>query len=65
MHTLNVNNLMKVSNIKCKLKHYISTMVICGCYMFEFNVNKDTKEKHDKKKNYNIYFNTNGQELEN
>ena len=31
--TLNVNDLMKVRNIKCKLKHKISTMVICGSYM--------------------------------
>ena len=36
MHTINVNNPMKVSNIKRKLKHYISTMVICGSYMFEY-----------------------------
>jgi hypothetical protein len=36
---------MKVSNIKCKLKHQISTMVICGSYMFEFSVSKDMKKK--------------------
>jgi len=42
--TLNVNNSMKVSNIKCKLKHQISTMVICGSYMFEFSVSKDLKK---------------------
>ena len=44
MHTLNVNNLMKVSNTKCKLKHWISTMVICGSYKFEFSVSKDTNK---------------------
>ena len=34
---------MKVSSIKCKIKHEISTMVIyiCGSYMFEFSVIKD------------------------
>ena len=32
---------MKVSNIECKLKYYISTMVIYGSYMHEFSVNKD------------------------
>jgi hypothetical protein len=35
---------MKVSNIKCKLKPQISTMVICGSYMFEFSVGKDMKK---------------------
>jgi hypothetical protein len=35
---------MKVSNIKCKLKHEISTMVICGGYIFEFSVDKDMKK---------------------
>ena len=39
--TLNINNPMKVSNNKCKLKYYISTMIICGSYMFEFSVSKD------------------------
>jgi len=34
---------MKVSNIKCKPKHSISTMVICGRYMFEFTITKDMK----------------------
>ena len=43
MHTLIVNNLVKVSNIKCKLKHQVSTMVICGSYVFEFSVSKDMK----------------------
>ena len=32
---------MKVSTNKCNLKHYISTMVICGSYMFEFGVSND------------------------
>jgi hypothetical protein len=35
---------MKVSNIKCKLEQEISTMVICGSYMFEFSVDKDMKK---------------------
>ena len=35
---------MKVSIIKCKLKHEISTMVICGNYMHEFSVRKDMKK---------------------
>jgi hypothetical protein len=41
---------MKASNITCKLRHKISTMVICGSYMFEFSVSKDMKER---KKRYN------------
>ena len=40
---------MKVSNIKWKFKHYISTMAICGSYMFKFDDRKDMK--NDKKKN--------------
>ena len=36
---------MKVSNIECKLKHLISTMVICGSYMHKFSVSKDMKKK--------------------
>ena len=36
---------MKVSNIECKLKHKISTRVICGTYMFEFSVNKDMEKR--------------------
>jgi hypothetical protein len=36
---------MKVSNIKCELKHSISTMVICGSYMHEFSFSKDIREK--------------------
>ena len=39
---------MKVSNIKCKLKHYISTVVICESYMFEFNNNKKIKKEYNK-----------------
>ena len=35
---------MKVSNIKCKLKHSILSMVICWSYMFEYSVSKDMKE---------------------
>ena len=44
MHTLNINNPLKVSNINCKLKHQISTVVICGSYTFEFSVDKDMKK---------------------
>ena len=44
MHTLNINNPMKVSNNKCKLKHYISTTTTCGHYMYEFSVSKDMKK---------------------
>ena len=44
MYTLNINNPMKISDIKCKLKHKISTIVIlCGSYMFEFSVSKEMK----------------------
>ena len=43
--TLNITYLMKESNIKCKLKYYIATMVICGSYMHEFSVSKDMKKK--------------------
>ena len=45
MHTLNTNNPTKGSNIKCKLKHKISTMVICGIYMFEFSISKYMKKQ--------------------
>ena len=45
MHTLNVDYPMKVSSIKCKLNHSISTMVICESYMFESSVRKDMKKK--------------------
>ena len=41
MHALNINNSMKVSSIECKLKHYISPMVICENYMLEFSVDMD------------------------
>ena len=41
---------MKVSNIKCKLKHSISTMEICGSYMSEFSVNKDMKKNSNDKR---------------
>ena len=34
----------KVSNIKCKLKHQISIVVICGSYMLEFGVSKDMEK---------------------
>ena len=44
MHTLNVDYPMKVSSIKCKLNHSISTMVICESYMFESSVRKDMKK---------------------
>ena len=44
MHTLNINNPIKVRNIKYKLKHYISTMVIRGSYMFEFSICKEMKK---------------------
>jgi hypothetical protein len=41
---------MKVSNIKCKLKHLIPTMVICGSYMFECSLRKDMKNNKKKDK---------------
>jgi hypothetical protein len=44
MYTLNITNPMKVSKIKCKLKHWISTMVICGSYMHKYSVSKDMKK---------------------
>jgi hypothetical protein len=40
---------MKVRNNNCKLKHYISSMVICGSYMFALSVSKDMK-KNDKRR---------------
>ena len=43
---------MKVSNIESKLKHYISIMVICGSYMFEFNGSRNM-EKRKRKSNNN------------
>ena len=42
--TLNINSPMKVSSSKCKLKHRISTMVICGSYTFKFSVCKNMKK---------------------
>ena len=50
MHTLNVNNPTKASNINHKLKHFISIMVICGSYMFEFSVSKYMKNKSNNDK---------------
>jgi dTDP-glucose pyrophosphorylase len=44
MHPLNINNPMKVTNIKCKPKHPVSTVVIYGSYMFEFIVSKVMKK---------------------
>ena len=43
---------MKVGKLKCKLKHQISTMVICESYRFELSVSKDMREKksNDKRK---------------
>ena len=50
MHTLSVNNPLKVSTyIKCKLKHCISTMVVYGINLFEFSVSKDIKSIIHKK----------------
>ena len=39
---------MKVGNIKCKLKHQISTMVICRSYRFEFSISKDMEKGYNK-----------------
>ena len=56
MHTLNVSNPMKVSYIKCRLKHYLSTnMVICRCHMFEFSVSKDMKKQQGDKRRVPTY----------
>ena len=38
---------MKVRNVKCKLNHKRSTMVICGSLMFEFSVSKDMTIKNN------------------
>ena len=35
---------MEVSNITYQLKHFISTMVTCESYMFEFSVSKDVEK---------------------
>jgi hypothetical protein len=61
---------MKISNIKCKLKHLTSTMVICGSYMFECSVGKDMKNIYikggDGREGRNTFMsNTNYQEIEN
>ena len=32
---------MKVGNIKCELKHWTSSTVICGSYMLGFSYSKD------------------------
>ena len=47
---LNVNNPMKVCNNYYKLNNYITTMLICGTYMFEFSVSKDMKSMLHKKR---------------
>jgi hypothetical protein len=41
---------MKVSNSKCKLKHQISTMVICESYMHKYSVSKDMQQKFNNDK---------------
>ena len=56
MFTPNINNPMKINNMKCKLKHYISTMVVCTSYMFEFSVSKDMKKILEKNPTYLIAF---------
>jgi hypothetical protein len=43
MDTLHITNFMKIIHIKSKLKHSISTMIICGSHMHEFSVSKDMK----------------------
>ena len=55
MHTLNVDYPMKVSSIKCKLNHSISTMVICESYMFESSVRKDMKKNSNDKRRIQMY----------
>ena len=40
---------MKVSNIKCKLKQLISTLV-CGSYIHGFSVSKDMKKINNDKR---------------
>ena len=42
--TLNITNPIKVSNINGKLKHLISSMVICESYMHKFSVGKIMKK---------------------
>lgn len=41
---------MKVSNVKCKFKHSISTMVVCGSYMLKFSKTSLIVEVYLKKK---------------
>ena len=41
---------MKVNNIKYKLKHKISTMVISESYMHKFSVSKDMKKINNDKR---------------
>ena len=55
MRTLIINHPIKVSNIKCKLKHRISTMVICGSYMFEFSVSMDMEKNNNDKRRIPTY----------
>jgi hypothetical protein len=59
---------MKVRNIKCKLKHKISTMVISGSYMFESSVSKDMLHRmggDSRKDNGTSMYNINYEEIEN
>ena len=42
-HYTNYHYPMEVSNIKCKLRHYISSMIICESYKHKFSVSKDMK----------------------
>ena len=46
---------MKVSNIECKIKQFISTMVIRGSYMFEFSVSKDIEIYNNDKRRLPTY----------
>jgi hypothetical protein len=41
---------MKVSNIKWKLKHQISTIIVCRSYVHGFSVSKDMNFIFDKDK---------------
>ena len=36
---------MKVSDIQCKLKHWLSTIIVCGSQMFEFGVSGNMNNK--------------------
>ena len=62
---------MKVSSIKCKFKHYISTMVTCGSYMNLVLVRIWTNiyiynKRHGSRKGSSTYMsNTNSQGIEN